>query len=575
MKHLKGLGFGCVLITVGFGASVPAMAQRTSGKALEAARMADAVPKPITIQMHVPCNLFSEREAVSFSIQFNETPKQSQFAPVVTDFQGKPVWRGTLAVPARGKGAVTLLIGSLPLGYYELRLNPDDKRIASMEDYTFASFAVVRPNHRTANDIRGANLHFGLKYGGGLPGFDYVQATKAATELGLHWTRITMGTVLREPDLMKLPVRVMYKVEGIPEDAYDEKRYGPRDAFKYRHFDWRKASAPLEAPYKRWLKSQIAQLPKNESVFEIWNEPWGKIPAKDYANVVQWSRDVIQELVPDAVIGPNLAMFYAQRHVDYDKAFVAAGGMKGINAVFLHPYGNPEDHNLRQQIRTLRAYLASAAGRKTIDIYASEYGSASPPDGERSYVGEDGQAALGVRKALAFYAEGVKGFTPQYMSQTEVDPKNKEDWYGHFRKNGEPKPAIVALATAARLIDGSTYVGDLFLKTDVGAMLFERNGKYLLVLWTQDKDIAMDVNIGVKDVIKIDLVGKEDHVSVPSETLHLNLTGDAIYLSGVSPELAKQASKALRPDQWTGVQKMNGGRSLDLPEVPEVIEDDK
>jgi hypothetical protein len=552
----------------GFAIVPAAYSQRTVGEALKAAKKANAAVKPLEILIHDPSNLFSEGEEVSFQIKFNNVPTQAQFTPEVKDFDGKVVWRGTLPAPADGKGTVTLAIGKLPLGYYELRLDPGHKVKVQLEDYRFASFGVVRPNHRTAEEVRGSDLHFGLKFGGGLPIFNDAKGVEAATMLGLHWTRMTMSTVQRQPEILKLPVRVMYKVEGIPEDSYDEKRYGPRDQYKYRHFDWRKASAPLEAPYKRWLKEQISQLPKNESVFEIWNEPWGKIPAKDYANVAQWSKDVIREVVPDAVVGPNLCMMHLPRHINYNKEFIAAGGMKGMNAVFLHLYGPPEESDLRGEIRLLRQYFASAIGRPDIDIYNSEYGSPSPPDGDRADTGEDGQASLGVRKAFVFYAEGLKGFTPQYTSQTEVDPKNKEDWYGHFRKTNQPKPALIALGTAARLIDGSTYVGDLFLKTDVGAMLFERNGHYLLALWTKDKPITVDVRVGVSAVTKIDLMGKEDRIATSGGSLRLNLTGCAVYLQSVSPELAKKTSKTLRPDQWTGVVSFKNGKKVKQVEVP-------
>jgi len=39
-----------------------------------------------------------------------------------------------------------------------------------------------------------------------------------------------------------------------------------------------------------------------------------------------------------------------------------------------------------------------------------------------------------------------------------------------------------------------------------------------------------------------DLVGKETILKAPGGKLHLDLTGNTLYLSGVSPDLAKQAS---------------------------------
>lgn len=525
--------------------------------------LTEAAPRPpVEFPLHDPCNLFKEGEPVRLEVKLNPaTLAQSEIEASVFDYWGRKVWQGK-GVPGGG-ALVAFEPGKLDPGYYELRFELPDTG-GKPAGPAMASFGVVRFLDRTAAEVKSGNYRFGLKMGGWPKDVDWMKAVTASARLGLHWTRNKFTDVT--PELASMPLNIVCKVEGLPEDAYDEKRYGPKDQFKMRHFGWQKATVPLEEPYKKWLKEKVAALPKEQNTFEIMNEPWGKIPPEDLAKVAQWSKDAILEVRPDAHVGPNLGTHFA-----YDAKVIAAGGMKGMDSLFLHPYGHPERNGLRARVRGIRDFYAERMGGP-VDLYATEYGSPTPPEGERSYVTETMQAAWNVRRSLTFYAEGLKGFMPHLMAQDEKDPAEKEDWYGHFRKTLQPKPALIALANAARLIDGSRYVGDLFLKPDVGARLFERDGKFLLALWTNDLDIPLDLNVGANQVTMTDLVGKETVLDAPGGKLHLNLTGNTIYLSGVSADLAKQASTQPRNDQWVEGVTVRKSRDARLMRKPPAID---
>ena len=335
----------------------------------------------------------------------------------------------------------------------------------------------------------------------------------------------------------------MIKIEGIPENAYDEATNGPREEYQRRHFNWYKASVPLKQPYQDWLKQLVSELPKYQNVFEVWNEAWGKFSPQEFATICNWTQQAIREVRPDAKIGPNLG------HLEFDAPFIKAGGMKGMDILVLHPYGHPERSELRKKIHNVRAFYESQLER-TIDLYVTEYGSSTPPHGPQSDTTEANQAQRVVRSSLVFLAEDVKAMTPHILIQRESKANNHQHWFGYFRRNGQPKSALLALATLARVIDGGTYIGDLYLKQEVGSMLFEKDGQHIIALWANDVVVDVKIPTGVPQVTCIDIVGHASQLKTADGNVDMTLTANPIYLVGVSPELAKLTQKNFHPDQF-------------------------
>jgi hypothetical protein len=100
------------------------------------------------------------------------------------------------------------------------------------------------------------------------------------------------------------------------------------------------------------------------------------------------------------------------------------------------------------------------------------------------------------------------------------------------------------------MVDGSRYVGDLWLGPKCDAMLFERSGIYTLAIGTHGDAKQVEVRIGAAEVTLVDMVGAEKKVQSTDSKLKVDAGGDWVYLVGVSPELAKQASSDLREDRW-------------------------
>lgn len=515
--------------------------------------------------MSKQCNVFEEGKPVSLEAEVKGASERKQtLLATVSDYFGKEVWSGEVEIAeSKGPTMAPIVIGKLPNGYYELEI----KQKGQNENLAKATFGVAPMVDRTAKAALEGGYRFGLKMGGAPKEFDSLKAISIASRMGLQWTRERFN---REniPALAAQPLNIIYKVELFPPEAYDEKRYGPMNDFKLRHFGWSKATVPLEGPYKKWLSEEIAKLPPEANIFEIWNEPWGKVPPQDFAKLAQMTKEAIRAVRPNAKVGPNLG------HLDYDSEFIKAGGMEGLDTLVLHTYGHPERQDqagLRGTVRRVKDYYREHLGRD-VELYVTEFGIATPPAGPRSDSTEQDQARQGVRSALALFAEDVKGFTPHWLSQSEKDPVNKEDWYGYFRANGQPKPALFAMATAARMIDGQNYVGDLFLKPDVGARLFEKDGRYTLVVWANDVEVPLEIPAAVPSVQMVDVIGRESTLKTSDGNLHLTANGDPVYLVGVSAELAKTASKDLRDDQWVTGKFVRGEREAHRLSAPVEID---
>lgn len=496
----------------------------------------------ITIPTGVRSNVWEPGQAIKLEATLKELPADAKASVTVVDYFGKPVMRKDLTA-AGNKLAIDL--GTLPNGYYEAT-------VAVGEVTQKATLGVAPFVKRSAAEVRDGNYRFGLKRYNLNPGkpntYSPETAVASSCDLGLQWTRELLqhkGPLSTVEMINKYPMNVVMKVERFPKELYDDARYGPMPEWeaKYGRGAWTLKTLPREAEYKKWLRSEIEQVPPEQKVFEVWNEAWDKMNPEDFATICKWVSEVILAVRPDAIIGPNLQ---GQMSIyEWDARVIKAGGMKGMKMVALHPYAGSED---RDFIRKYREWVSAQVGHP-VDIYVTEFGSHSTPQGPAKRT-ETEQAQRVVRQALSLYVEDVKAFMPHWMGQTEANPTYIEDWFGFFRLNGQAKPVLIAYAAAARAVDGSKYVGDLWLGAECDAMLFERNGVYTLALGTRGDKKTVDVKPGPGELTMIDMVGNERKFSATSEVLKVEAGPDWTYIVGVDPNLAKQASTELRQDRW-------------------------
>lgn len=519
----------------------------------------------LRILRHAPCNLFDPAEPIKFDAELSGVPPgQSTAEATLFDESRKEMARKEVAfaVEAGKPATVPLDFGKLDRGYYELevRVKVQDAGGQFIGASAHCSLGVMEFVHRTVKEVLEGGYVFGLKWWGGIK--NQRELEDAMVKLGLQWTRViqneggdgTKGRLTIKQILGDFPMNAVIKVERFPKELYDAQKYGPLEEWekKYGRGSWTLKSLPQKEPYQKWLREQLAAVPADQNCFEIWNEPWDKLSPEDFATLSQWVLEVILQERPQAIVGPNL--YGSTSPYEYDARVIKAGGMKGMKMVALHPYASSED---REWLRHYRDWLQQQVGHE-LDIYVTEYGSHSTPQGP-AHRSEMEQARRVVRQSLALYAEGVKAILPHWAGQSEENPTYVEDWFGFVRKNEEPKPVLIAHANCARLVDGSKYLGDLWFGPGVGAMVFQKDGKNTLALWAMGETQAGKENAtrrevvvepGVTQVTKVDLLGREEILTPQNGKITLALDESPIYLQGIGAELARQASKELRPDRW-------------------------
>lgn len=508
----------------------------------------------ITLPLHEPSNVYWQEGGVELPSSITAAQAGSaDLTLVVTDDRAAEVARRTRRVElgARSATPVAWDLGHLPDGYYRVELGAAP---ASGAPPAVSSFVVAPRIERSAAEARAAGSRIGLKmwYSGpawwrGNLDWDERAAVRATTGLGLQWTRALLQEGDKHLSTVELvggfPMNVMFKVERFPAELYDAERYGPMADYEAKNGKgvWALKTLPRKQPYQAWLRQQAARLPREQNVFEVWNEAWDKMPPEDLATLCRWIGEAILADRPDAIIGPNLTGETSR--YGYDARLIDAGGMAGMRMVALHPYGNAEN---RAWLRGYRAWLTERLGRE-VAIYVTEYGSHSCPEGPSKRSEED-QARQVVTQTLNLYAEGVVAMTPHWMGQREEKPTYHEDWFGFFRLDNTPKPALAALATCARMIDGGAYLGDVWFGPGVGALLFERGGVRTLALYTKEGTQRLTLDPGAPGARLVGMAGGVQPLA--AGPLSIGVGPDVQYVVGIGPALAAQASRELRQDLW-------------------------
>jgi len=513
----------------------------------------------LEIKRHTPCNLFEAGKAVELPITLT-TPENSRSELVATvhNYFGDIVEQQNLQAASRTeKTVVPLKIEGLAPGYYEVdvaaKLYVGD-RIQKTSGKASFSVATFRPH--SAQATLAAGNRFGIQ-----GGFSSPEGYDAFLLLGLNWLRelpqfgpwyeknpqqpFEQADNYVKNTMVNRSFVNMFEIKTFPRNCYDTQRYGAMQGNK-----WVAGSVPVKDKYQQYLTALLNRIPAEGRYFEIWNEPWDMDPA-DFATIAQMTEEAIHKARPNAIVGPNLGPLTNLVQV------IKAGGLDHMDMVTIHPYAadfksSPEKAEIRNWVRAFKTTLREHL-KRDLPLYVTEIGWPTTPKGPMANT-EREQAQYLVRAGLELYAEDVKAIMPYCMGQPETDPTEKEHYFGFLRKNQEPKPVLPAYATLAKMIDGTQYLGDIWLGTDVGAMLFQRDDVNILVLYTPQKEHRILLRPHATKVKIVNIMGESTDVEVKNQRLPLTLTGDPIYVVGVGNELRATASKTPQT-QWSDVYR--------------------
>jgi hypothetical protein len=368
----------------------------------------------------------------------------------------------------------TLSLPSLPAGYYAVHAILR----AGGEETTVRSGVVSVPDDVTA-ERRPGSL-FGINAGFDQAGDVAAKAAFLARRAGVRWIRQGFGWSDIEPE----PGRWSWGKYDASLRAAERQKILTLGLLAY----WSGWSKPFTTDgylqYAGYARAAVARYPEVPA-WEVWNEPnifyWKGTP-EQYAVLLRTATPVIHEANPKAEV---VGMATAFSDAPFVKRVLAAGARPDI--ISIHPYrggapdapskllqfdGGKEPHTMAEETRGMRAL----AGDRP--LWYTEVGWWSAEGG----VSEQTQADYLARTYAIALSEGVSKVFWYAFINAGTTPGYDQDHFGILRPDLSPKPAYAAYATAARRLDGATFVS---LEDKDGAWIghFERGGERITVAW--------------------------------------------------------------------------------------------
>lgn len=183
--------------------------------------------------------------------------------------------------------------------------------------------------------------------------------------------------------------------------------------------------------------------------WEIWNEPnlrlyWTNPDPKAYAALLIAASKAIKAVQPDAFVVSGGLSSWAEggiAPIPYLGGMADAGVADHIDAVGLHPYTHPYFFDADPQRRWDAVEYVLSAGYQP---WITEYGQ---PTGT-SHISVDELDQADRLAAVLEHAAGRPGMGPIFFHGTldlGADPREPEQNFGLYRRDGTPKPVVARL----------------------------------------------------------------------------------------------------------------------------------
>ncbi len=529
------------------------------GSKTEAEKVTRALDKKVevAVERRIPGNLFRSGEVVTFPISVRGLKKFDVHAEL-RDYFGNIVEQTEFVAGADGRCSVQFR--ALPDGYYTLLLTASGNSAEgdSLTGTGKTGFIVAPLFERSRAEALAAGNRFGITFHYSTP-----ESRLAPVRLGLSWGSFLLAWAPRDgesPDQLNftpelrnirelaidLPANDFIQIKSTPRWCYDEKRFGPPGK------DWTLKMPTNKEAFQQFIREQVKLIPPDQRYIKVWNEPWDIYTPEDYAALCNWIGEAAKQVRPDLLLGPNLGP------MEFMSRFLDAGGMEHMDLLLVHPYSadftsSPEAAEMRERIRAWKELLRSKTGRD-YPVCVTEIGWPTPEGGPNRN-SEERQAYCLARAGLGLFAEDVRAVTFFCNGSPETVKDYREDFFGVFRADGTPKPALAAIATMNRLLEGTRFKGDLWIAPDIGALLFEtKSGERMLALYSDGKEQKIFLRPDCNELRLIDIVGNSRTLPITENRLSLTVDDNPIYLIGLGPEIEKRLIPAEKV-KWSNVYR--------------------
>lgn len=258
---------------------------------------------------------------------------------------------------------------------------------------------------------------------------------------------------------------------------------------------------PARAAYARFAAAAVDRYAHLQPIWEIWNEPdragfWPPVvDAESYAMLALEACRAMRERDRTAVIvapGAADAPTPKVRSPKFIETLVDRDRQGCLDGISVHPYvfvdqleRTPAVWDDMRALIAERRKLVGAPGSKVPEPVSSEWGLSTYREG----LTNDTQAAYLVKVALLNLSRAVRLSVWYDWRDDGDDPHNPEHRYGLLTRSGQRKPALEAMKTMTRTLDGATFACSLTAavpRPDATQLVFATSTKRTLVAWSRD-----------------------------------------------------------------------------------------
>ncbi len=280
--------------------------------------------------------------------------------------------------------------------------------------------------------------------------------------------------------------------------------------------------------------------------WEVWNEPntnffWlPKRDAKGYANLLRAAYVAAKEANPECTVLIGGMIGFGQDDLDYIEEVYSHGGAGYFDVMAWHPYpGDPnpclDQFNFSDFMAELKAMMASY-GDGEREIWFTEIAWGLGPETTRQ-----DQADYLVRSYVLSFAEGVSRF---FWFNFRGPPS--EEGSALLEPDFKPRPAFLAHANLARLLEGAQYDVKIEVK-DAECHTFRKGDERLLFAWVPwgSREVSLGLKSEVEDLTITDIYGNEIDLSGQGKRLRLKLTESPIIVANLGERDVKALAAPL------------------------------